>query len=495
MPEISRLADAFERIATALENQTTIPGSQPAVTENQSIQDKEILTDKETAFFLGVADRTLRDWRKRGKGPAFVQMGSKIRYRKTDIDEYLEQSGQNYLISDTDDLKKLLAFGQNTEYCFALVNDIDLATEPGFYIPYFRGNFDGFGHKISNLDVDLMILTFDREDFLSNLSGRNISREMRLQDVLSLFPACQEKFLLSTMEDFLAGNADVPALKVKFNDTDNWIVVKGLVVSRNSAGKPVTLIGAVRDVTNSVMAENELLGLNLMLKNLLARMPVGLYWKDVNLQYKGASRVFLDDTGASSEEYLDDNLLITEKSRQIEKQVLETGRSVINRLEKVCLSGSREKIVNISRVPLRSPDDLIIGLMVTYTDVTENIQFRDQLIQRKKFLSGLVDNLPVGFFAKDPSSSMTYRIWNREMEEIFGFSASEAVELKDWNLFGTKAAVSHMPSKGKFSRKDTDAYALAEGLVSITPLGLDLTSRNCLDKIAEVFDSERLNEE
>jgi len=91
MPEISRLADAFERIATALEKQTTGTRSQPAVTENQSIQDKEILTDKETASFLGVADRTLRDWRKRGKGPDYAQMGSKIRYRKTDINEYLDR--------------------------------------------------------------------------------------------------------------------------------------------------------------------------------------------------------------------------------------------------------------------------------------------------------------------------------------------------------------------------------------------------------------------
>ena len=67
--------------------------------------------------------------------------------------------------------------------------------------------------------------------------------------------------------------------------------------------------------------------------------------------------------------------------------------------------------------------------------------------------------------------------------------------IKRETLLGTKAAVSHLPSKGKFSRKDTDAYALAEGLVSITPLSLDLTSRNCLDRIAEVFNSELLNEE
>jgi len=67
--------------------------------------------------------------------------------------------------------------------------------------------------------------------------------------------------------------------------------------------------------------------------------------------------------------------------------------------------------------------------------------------------------------------------------------------IKRDHLLGTKAKVSHIPSKGQYTTKDTDAYALAEGLVCITPLSLDLTSRNCLDKIAILFNSERLTEE
>ncbi len=47
-------------------------------------------------------------------------------------------------------------------------------------------------------------------------------------------------------------------------------------------------------------------------------------------------------------------------------------------------------------------------------------------------------------------------------------------------LFGTKLDISQFPSKGKYTAKNTDAFALAEGLVSVTPLSLDLTARNCL---------------
>ena len=152
------------------------------------------------------------------------------------------------------------------------------------------------------LDADLMTFVFDRNEFLSKLSGRKIDREMKVRDIFSLFSEEQQQNLLNAVKGFLAGDADIHALKLKFNDTDNWIIVKGLVVSRSPAGKAVALIGTVRDVTESVAAENELLNLNLMLKNLLDRIPVGLYWKDVNLNYRGASRVFLDDTGVSSGE-------------------------------------------------------------------------------------------------------------------------------------------------------------------------------------------------
>ncbi len=60
------------------------------------------------------------------------------------------------------------------------------------------------------------------------------------------------------------------------------------------------------------------------------------------------------------------------------------------------------------------------------------------------------------------------------------------------NLFGTPAKVSYMPSKGKYLKRDTDAYAMAQGLVSITPLSLDLTSRISLATLAAILGASTL---
>ena len=68
-----------------------------------------------------------------------------------DVNERLSQENGYYVVNNVSDFKELLAFGQDNSLKFRLKNDLDLATEPNFYIPYLAGEFDGNGHKISNL--------------------------------------------------------------------------------------------------------------------------------------------------------------------------------------------------------------------------------------------------------------------------------------------------------------------------------------------------------
>jgi len=331
------------------------------------------------------------------------------------------------------------------------------------------------------LDVDSMSISFDRIDFIRKWSGRDVPNVMKFNEMLDLFPNTQGRVLTDALSRIVASNEEFTAVEVEMPDTNqgesSWLIVKGLGVSRDSSGRASTILGVVRNITESVLVQVQLKNLNLMLKNVLDNIPAGLYWKDKNLKYKGASRTFLKDAGLPSEEFLDDNLWFTERSRQLEQQIIATGKSVLNRQETLHLPGGVETKINISRVPLRSPSEEIIGLMVAYVDVTENTKFRDQLIRRKEFLSGLVENLPVGFFAKDPATGMTYRIWNREMEHIFGFSASEAVEQRDWNLFGTRAAA--------LLKKDDDAL-LADPDSGKTPRIYKLSGRNGLRTVSIV---------
>jgi hypothetical protein len=50
----------------------------------------QLLTEDETASILKVSPGTLRNRRCEGRGPPFVKLGSTVRYRPVDLQDYIE---------------------------------------------------------------------------------------------------------------------------------------------------------------------------------------------------------------------------------------------------------------------------------------------------------------------------------------------------------------------------------------------------------------------
>jgi hypothetical protein len=69
------------------------------------------------------------------------------------IDNYLNYNDGKYIISNVNDFKLLLAFCEFQEYQFLMDEDIDLENNPNFYIPYFKGSFDGNNNVVSNFSI------------------------------------------------------------------------------------------------------------------------------------------------------------------------------------------------------------------------------------------------------------------------------------------------------------------------------------------------------
>lgn len=49
-----------------------------------------LLNPTEAATYLGLAVHTLRVWRTRGEGPTYIKVGAAVRYRRTDLDAWLD---------------------------------------------------------------------------------------------------------------------------------------------------------------------------------------------------------------------------------------------------------------------------------------------------------------------------------------------------------------------------------------------------------------------
>jgi predicted DNA-binding transcriptional regulator AlpA len=51
----------------------------------------ELLTQETLAAELKMKPQSLADWRHRGKGPDYVKLGQLVRYRRSDIDLWLDE--------------------------------------------------------------------------------------------------------------------------------------------------------------------------------------------------------------------------------------------------------------------------------------------------------------------------------------------------------------------------------------------------------------------
>jgi predicted DNA-binding transcriptional regulator AlpA len=51
----------------------------------------ELLTEQQTAELLGVAPGTLTDWRGSERGPRYIKVGHLVRYRRSDVEQWLTE--------------------------------------------------------------------------------------------------------------------------------------------------------------------------------------------------------------------------------------------------------------------------------------------------------------------------------------------------------------------------------------------------------------------
>jgi len=51
---------------------------------------KRLLNTKQAAEYLGMASRTLENWRYQSRGPKVTHMGGAVRYDVRDLDAYVE---------------------------------------------------------------------------------------------------------------------------------------------------------------------------------------------------------------------------------------------------------------------------------------------------------------------------------------------------------------------------------------------------------------------
>jgi PAS domain S-box-containing protein len=184
---------------------------------------------------------------------------------------------------------------------------------------------------------------------------------------------------------------------VLLKDDERRIDLRG-EVERDAEGRPVRLFGIGIDVTDKLAAEDairdseaRLSDANRMLQAVLDATPVRFFWKDLDLRYLGCNTSFAKDAGFDSPSRLfgQDDFAMgwkdqAELYRADDWAVIESGESKLNYEEQQTTPDGKTLWLRTSKIPLRTAEGEIFGVLGTYEDITDSKRLAEESSHREK---------------------------------------------------------------------------------------------------------------
>lgn len=127
-----------------------------------------------------------------------------------------------------------------------------------------------------------------------------------------------------------------------------------------------------------------------LLRIVLDTIPMRVFWKDTELNYLGANQNLLDDIGygcledliGKSDYAFYDSPEAADPKRADDRIVIESGIPKLNIEEALTIPGKKTRWLRTNKAPMRNADGHVIGVLGTYQDITDEMEYRQQIEQQ-----------------------------------------------------------------------------------------------------------------
>ncbi|HUZ07153.1 MAG TPA: PAS domain-containing protein [Candidatus Paceibacterota bacterium] len=256
-----------------------------------------------------------------------------------------------------------------------------------------------------------------------------------------------------------------------------------------------------------------------LLRTLINNLPDCIYAKDAEARKIIANPADLENLGCKTEDEAigktDFDFFpqdIAEGFFADDLSVLQTGRPVINREEKVVLPNGETHWLLTSKIPWRDATGKIIGLVGVGRDVTSQKEAEIKLKDERNLLRTLIDNLPDGIYAKD-AEARKIMANPADLKNLGCKTEAEAVGKSDFDFFPKQIAEAFFEDdqavlKGQPVINREEKAVLPDGetrwlltskipwrdvsgkIIGLVGIGRDITDRKNLE--AEVLRAQRM---
>jgi len=202
-----------------------------------------------------------------------------------------------------------------------------------------------------------------------------------------------------------------------------WVNSRGKVVERTQDGKPLQMSGTHLDITRRKQVEKQFQESSTLLTEILNTIPIRVFWKDLESNYLGCNLPFAHDAGLKKPEEVvgktDYQLFVAEHAenfRADDRLVMDSGIAKIGFEEPQVNKEGLDHWLRTSKVPIKDKDDLIIGVLGTYEDISERKQTEVELKKYRDQLEMLVQERTAELESKNKELNNAMKVFvGREM--------------------------------------------------------------------------------
>ncbi|GAA4306184.1 hypothetical protein GCM10023183_21130 [Nibribacter koreensis] len=179
------------------------------------------------------------------------------------------------------------------------------------------------------------------------------------------------------------------------------------IISRNKAGKPVRMIGAMLDITEKNKYAADIKASEEHFRALLEGIPEIAWVSRADGQIYYYNRAWFTYTGTTSTEQRWQDIIHPEdieSTNQIWAQALATGKEYVNEARLRRASDGQYRWFSIKATPLRSDNGSILAWIGVNTDIQEQKNIQQKLKERDEYVQRMLAQSPVQFAVlKGPS--------------------------------------------------------------------------------------------